>query len=159
MSFDGCVRDTNASFLYSGCYRARAGMSFAQRAAWGLRDFAPPSAGQTTAVERPQQAASEWCASMAHATLTSSNPMQKTSVPHDRGRQTPRKRRHAVCSPVFVRLLQERLRCIGPQPLRLEGAGRYRRFSACVNGQYVTCVVLRGRVYIRAGSLREHRVR
>ncbi len=141
------VLGPEGSFLYSGCYRARGGLSVAQRAAWGLHVGCGPALrsqplqGVAPVVRRPP------CACEDAFTTRVKRGLRSVAVqPAIRWKN---KRLGFACGlPRVERQTRPVLQLRQPRGPGADRAIPYRRMCVAANGQHLTCTVFRGRAYV-----------
>jgi len=148
MIFHGVARVSEDSFLYSGCYSARGGLSVAQRAAWGLHvrggqssDW-KPCKKVATALARPPCVCENVFTTRVKSKPSSTAAQTVIKCEKDRRHRftcmlpsAEKQRRHEPRS----RQLRERGAChVVP----------YRRLCVIADGRHLTCTVFRGRAYV-----------
>ena len=151
MSIEAVAPTTCGSFLYEGCYRPRGGLSFAERAAWGL---------SSTSKANPP---------IRHASLSGSKPMSEALRPSKhfairvtrafiapsraRTRSLKRRRFRVICASQFA---GQRLKTTKNKRTSAgnEDATKWRRLRLKVLGRNITCLSVRGRVFV-SGELHQ----
>ncbi len=148
MIFQDVARVSDGSFLYSGCYDARGGLSVAQRAAWGLH----VRCGQSS----DQQLCKSVVTALHHPPCVGENvfTIRVKSKPRGTAARAVIKcendgRHRFTCLPPSA----EKQRRFVPRSRQLPGRGAcpvvpYRRLCVIASGQQLICTVFRGRAYV-----------
>jgi hypothetical protein len=153
MSGEAIAPTTCGSYLYEGYYRPRGGLSFAERAAWGLRSV---SDSKPAAIDMPhaRKAAGEW---MKHAKPAgAAGPLSGSRQP-----QTPVRAGDAVRRHVRILALADHAAYRRPAAASKRIAARgsvtvkWRRFRLRSNGRSMSCISIGKRVFVTGGFVRE----
>jgi len=152
MSGESVAPATRDSFLYEGCYRPRGGLSFAERAAWGLRTLNDPKSNAARAPRAPQASIRGVKHTSACGGLSPIAPLPRPRTPVRAGEAGRRRSRVLlITASVPYRELTAARQCITASA---RVTTRWRRFRIRWEGRSISCLSFGAHVFVTGGFVR-----